>query len=168
MAKVSFNGTAATKGSVIMAADHITKYYGEQKKSKGSEQGILVLDDINLEIHSGEFIAILGPSGSGKSTLLRILSGLIEPTKGIVKYHDKPVAGPDGRVAIVFQTFALFPWLTVLENVELGLEATDMSRTQRTKRALAAIDTIGLDGFEDAYPKELSGGMRQRVGFARA
>ncbi len=92
----------------------------------------------------------------------------MQPTSGVARYHDRPVTGPDPHLAIVFQTFALFPWLTVLENVELGLEAQSLSRTQRTKRALAAIDTIGLDGYEDAYPKELSGGMRQRVGFARA
>jgi NitT/TauT family transport system ATP-binding protein len=157
-------------GEVLMEAEHIRKIYGDaQKHGKDEDQGIVVLDDINLQILSGEFIAILGPSGSGKSTLLRILAGLITPTKGTVRYRNQPIVGPNEHVAIVFQTFALFPWLTVLENVELGLEARpDISRTQRTKRALNAIDMIGLDGFEDAYPKELSGGMRQRVGFARA
>ncbi len=155
--------------AVLLEATHVRKMYGDEKRTKHGEiQGVLVLDDVSLQIREGEFVAILGPSGSGKSTLLRILSGLIHPTAGTVRYRDALVMGPDPHLAIVFQTFALFPWLTVLENVELGLEAQDLTRTQRTKRALAAIDTIGLDGFEDAYPKELSGGMRQRVGFARA
>ena len=163
------SSSIASTGAIILDALHISKYYGENKGTKaGDTQHVLVLDDINLQVKSGEFIAILGPSGSGKSTLLRILTGLIQPTGGEVRYHGKPVVGPDPHLAVVFQTFALFPWLTVLENVELGLEAQNLTRTQRTKRALAAIDTIGLDGFEDAYPKELSGGMRQRVGFARA
>jgi NitT/TauT family transport system ATP-binding protein len=159
-------GRPVRTNEVLLEAEHIYKYYGDQNKR--GEQRVLVLDDISLQVHSGEFIAILGPSGAGKSTLLRILAGLVQPTSGIARYHDKIVTGPDPHLAIVFQTFALFPWLTVLENVELGLEAQAISRTQRTKRALAAIDTIGLDGYEDAYPKELSGGMRQRVGFARA
>jgi NitT/TauT family transport system ATP-binding protein len=166
MAKMRVPGRAAPTNEILLEGEHITKYYGGDPKKQ--EQGVLVLDDINLQIKSGEFIAILGPSGSGKSTLLRILGGLIRATSGIVRYRGQEVTGPDTHLALIFQTFALFPWLTVLENVELGLEAQDLTRTQRTKRALAAIDTIGLDGFEDAYPKELSGGMRQRVGFARA
>lgn len=157
----------ATTGDVLLNAEHISKYFGGTPKP--GDLGVLVLNDINLQIRSGEFVAILGPSGSGKSTLLRILGGLIRASSGEVHYRGKLVTGPDSHLALIFQTFALFPWLTVLQNVELGLEAqTKLSRTQRTKRALAAIDTIGLDGFEDAYPKELSGGMRQRVGFARA
>ncbi|WP_155630842.1 ABC transporter ATP-binding protein, partial [Burkholderia cepacia] len=107
-------------------------------------------------------------SGSGKSTLLRIIAGLIEPTGGEVTYLGKPLRGPAEGVAMVFQTFALFPWLTVLQNVEAGLEALGVGARERRERALAAIDLIGLDGFENAYPRELSGGMRQRVGFARA
>ena len=103
-----------------------------------------------------------------KSTLLRILAGLLRPTEGQVLFKGVPQYGPNPHLSIVFQSFALFPWLTVLQNVELGLQAQELTRTQRLKKALAAIDTIGLDGFEDAYPKELSGGMRQRVGFARA
>lgn len=170
MNKAKAQGRKVDIGEVILEAEHIGKFYGDaQKSARGGEpQGVLVLSDVSVQIREGEFIAILGPSGSGKSTLLRILAGLIRPTAGTVRYHGQVVTGPDPRLAIIFQTFALFPWLTVLENVELGLEAQDISRTQRTKRALAAIDTIGLDGFEDAYPKELSGGMRQRVGFARA
>ncbi|WP_155632763.1 ABC transporter ATP-binding protein, partial [Burkholderia cepacia] len=111
---------------------------------------------------------LLGRSGSGKSTLLRIIAGLIEPTGGEVTYLGKPLRGPAEGVAMVFQTFALFPWLTVLQNVEAGLEALGVGARERRERALAAIDLIGLDGFENAYPRELSGGMRQRVGFARA
>jgi NitT/TauT family transport system ATP-binding protein len=160
----------APTGKVLMEVNGVTKYYSDQQKvsQTGSIQGVKVLEEITFQVRDGEFVAILGPSGAGKSTLLRIMAGLIHPTTGEVRYHGQAVTRPDPRLAVVFQTFALFPWLTVLQNVELGLEAQDLSRTQRTKRALAAIDTIGLDGFEDAYPKELSGGMRQRVGFARA
>ena len=136
------------------------------KKSEGDEH--LVLDGVNLAIAEGEIVAMLGRSGSGKSTMLRIISGLTQQTGGQVIYCGKPVHGPVKGMAMVFQTFALFPWLTVLENVELGLEAKHVPHDERRKRALEAIDLIGLDGFESAYPKELSGGMRQRVGFARA
>ncbi|WP_155640049.1 ABC transporter ATP-binding protein, partial [Burkholderia territorii] len=129
---------------------------------------LLVLDDANLSLREGEIVGLLGRSGSGKSTLLRIIAGLIEPTGGEVTYLGKPLTGPAEGVAMVFQTFALFPWLTVLQNVEAGLEALGVGARERRERALAAIDLIGLDGFENAYPRELSGGMRQRVGFARA
>ncbi|QIE29932.1 Vitamin B12 import ATP-binding protein BtuD (plasmid) [Caballeronia sp. SBC1] len=129
---------------------------------------LLVLDEVNLSLCQGEIVGLLGRSGSGKSTLLRIIAGLIEPTSGDVTYLGKPLNGPAEGVAMVFQTFALFPWLTVLQNVEAGLEAQGVGPHQRRERALAAIDLIGLDGFENAYPRELSGGMRQRVGFARA
>jgi NitT/TauT family transport system ATP-binding protein len=167
LARARANGRAKGTGEILLEAEHVAKYYGSDGKN---EQGrVLVLDDISLQVRSGEFVAILGPSGSGKSTLLRILGGLIRASGGSVRYRGEEVTGPNTNLALIFQTFALFPWLTVLENVELGLEAqTNVTRTQKTKRALAAIDTIGLDGFEDAYPKELSGGMRQRVGFARA
>jgi NitT/TauT family transport system ATP-binding protein len=151
----------------LIEARGITKAYDEDRQTRGATPK-LVLDTIQTEIRAGEFIALLGPSGSGKSTLLRILAGLLRPSTGQVLVHGAPLQGPNPEVAMVFQSFALFPWLTVLQNVELGLESTDMPRTQRLKRALAAIDLIGLDGFEDAFPKELSGGMRQRVGFARA
>jgi NitT/TauT family transport system ATP-binding protein len=128
----------------------------------------LVLDDINFKLQEGEIVALLGKSGSGKSTLLRIIAGLVSPTSGDVSYRGKPVTQPVRGIAMVFQSFALMPWLTVLENVELGLEAQGVGREERRQRAIEAIDIIGLDGFESAFPKELSGGMRQRVGFARA
>lgn len=131
-------------------------------------QEIVIIDTINLELRSGEIVALLGPSGSGKSTLMRMIAGLIPATKGQVLYHNRPLVGLNPGVAIVFQNFALYPWLTVLENVELGLKAKGELSDPRRQKALRMIDVIGLDGFENAYPKELSGGMRQRVGFARA
>ena len=134
---------------------------------RGVTGNLLVLDHVNLNLYNNEIIALLGRSGSGKSTLLRIISGLLTPSEGKVIIDGSPVVGPADGVAMVFQTFALFPWLTVLENVELGLEAQGIPQEERRKRALKAIDLIGLDGFETAYPKELSGGMRQRVGLAR-
>ncbi len=134
----------------------------------GERQELQVLEDVNFRMNEGEIVAILGKSGSGKSTLLRIIAGLISPTNGTVFYRNKPVHGPVRGISMVFQNFALLPWLTVLQNVELGLEALGIDRDERRERALKAIDTIGLDGFETAFPKELSGGMRQRVGFARA
>jgi len=127
-----------------------------------------VLDDVNVTLYEGEVVALLGKSGSGKSTLLRTLAGLIGPTDGEVRYRGVPLDGANPGAAMVFQSFALMPWLTVQENVELGLRAAGVHENQRRRRALAAIDQIGLDGFENAYPRELSGGMRQRVGFARA
>jgi NitT/TauT family transport system ATP-binding protein len=127
-----------------------------------------VLEDINLTVMPGEIVALLGRSGSGKSTLLRIISGLIKPTKGAIYSDGKPVRGPNGDVAMVFQSFALLPWLTVIENVELGLEALHLDHKEARKRSHEALRLVGLDGFENAYPKELSGGMQQRVGFARA
>lgn len=135
---------------------------------KASEQDLLVLEDVNFKLQEGEIVAMLGKSGSGKSTLLRIIAGLVPPSSGKVTYRGKAVTGPVPGIAMVFQSFALMPWLTVLENVELGLEAQGVGREERRHRAIEAIDTIGLDGFESAFPKELSGGMRQRVGFARA
>ena len=147
----------------LMSLSNIRKSF----KKNGTEE-YLVLDGVSLDIKEGEIVALLGRSGSGKSTLLRIISGLTRPSSGEVSYGGKPVTGPVKGLAMVFQTFALFPWFTVLENVELGLDAMGVAKAERRKRALAAIDLIGLDGFESAYPKELSGGMRQRVGFARA
>ena len=129
---------------------------------------IEVIAATDLAIYPETVVALLGPSGSGKSTLLRILSGLARPSAGEVLWHGKPLDGRIPNVAIVFQSFALFPWLTVLENVEAALEALGMHTTERHRRALRMLDTVGLDGFESAYPKELSGGMKQRVGFARA
>jgi NitT/TauT family transport system ATP-binding protein len=127
-----------------------------------------VLSDVSMSLKTGEIVALLGRSGSGKSTLLRIISGLIRPTEGTVTISGESVTGPAEDVAMVFQSFALFPWLNVLDNVEIGPRANGVSLEETRQRALKAIDTIGLDGFESAYPKELSGGMRQRVGFARA
>jgi NitT/TauT family transport system ATP-binding protein len=135
---------------------------------KSAGPGLVVLDDVNLTLRSGEIVGLLGRSGSGKSTLLRSIAGLITPTSGRVEVNDLPDDTTAHGVAMVFQTFALFPWLTVQKNVELGLEAKGVNAAERRKRSLAAIDLIGLDGFENAYPKELSGGMRQRVGLARA
>ncbi len=147
----------------IIEINHLRKAY-----KKAATQDLLVLDNINFKLHEGEIVALLGKSGSGKSTLLRIIAGLIAPTSGQVSYRGQPVTKPVRGIAMVFQSFALMPWLTVLENVELGLEAQGVSREERRHRAIEAIDIIGLDGFESALPKELSGGMRQRVGFARA
>ena len=139
-----------------------------QAYHKDSTADLVVLDGVNLALQTGEIVGLLGRSGSGKSTLLRIVAGLLPPTAGEVLWRGKPVHGITPGIAMVFQNFALFPWLTVQENVELGLEAQGMPRAERDKLAEAAIDLIGLGGFESAYPKELSGGMRQRVGLARA
>jgi NitT/TauT family transport system ATP-binding protein len=130
--------------------------------------GRLVLDQVDFTLHDGEIVAVLGKSGSGKSTFLRILAGLVPPSEGVVEYRGLQVGEPVRGIAMVFQSYALFPWLTVLGNVELGLEALGIAGVERRRQAVNAIDLIGLDGFENAYPKELSGGMRQRVGFARA
>jgi NitT/TauT family transport system ATP-binding protein len=128
----------------------------------------LVLDGIELKLIEGQIVGLLGRTGSGKSTLLRSIAGLMPAAAGSITYLGQPVLGPAPGIAMVFQSFALFPWLTVLENVQLGLEALGLPDAEIRKRALAAIDLIGLDGYESAYPRELSGGMRQRVGFARA
>lgn len=150
-------------GRVLVSAEGIGKSF-----PSADGGGLRVLDGVNLTIREGEVVALLGRSGSGKSTLLRVLAGLIPPSHGDVRYRGVPLAEANPAVAMVFQSFALMPWLTVLENVELGLRASGVARAERTSRALAAIDAIGLDGFEAAYPRELSGGMAQRVGFARA
>lgn len=135
-------------------------------KPDGSE--LLVLEGVNLQLDQGQIVGLLGRSGSGKSTLLRLIAGLSRPNAGNLTYLGKPIAGPAPGIAMVFQSFALFPWLTVFENVALGLEAQRLPKAEIRSRTLAAIDLIGLDGFESAYPRELSGGMRQRVGVARA
>jgi len=147
----------------LLDLQHVRRSFA---KPGGGE--LLVLDDVDLTLREGEIAGLLGRSGSGKSTLLRIIAGLAPPTAGSVAYMGHPVDGPAQGISMVFQGFALFPWLTVLENVELGLEALGLPQTETRKRALGAIDLIGLDGYESAYPRELSGGMRQRVGFARA
>lgn len=148
----------------LIAVEHVTKTF-PLPEGKGD---FTALSDVSLSVRSTEVLALLGRSGSGKSTLLRIMAGLIPPTTGSVTNGGKPLAGPNADVAMVFQGFALLPWLTVIENVELGLVAAGLERHERAKRALKAIDMVGLDGFESAYPKELSGGMKQRVGLARA
>ncbi len=127
-----------------------------------------VLDDINFRIDDGEIVGLLGRSGCGKSTLLRMVTGLVRPTRGEVLQHGRVVSGPARGTAMVFQSFALFPWLTVLQNVEAGLDAQLVPEAEARRRAVSAIELIGLNGFENAYPRELSGGMRQRVGLARA
>lgn len=148
--------------SPIIRVDEINKAF------KKDRSDLLVLSNVNLELREGEIVALLGKSGSGKSTLLRIMAGLITPSSGRVFYHDQLISGPVRGLAMVFQYFALLPWLTVLQNVELGLEALGVQKDERRTRAIKAIDIVGLDGFESAYPKELSGGMSQRVGLARA
>jgi NitT/TauT family transport system ATP-binding protein len=147
----------------IIEAVAVEKWYPQPDGAR-----IQVVGSTNLAIEPGKIIALLGPSGCGKSTLLRILTGLSQPSTGMLSWHGKPLDGQLPNVAIVFQSFALFPWLTVLENVEAPLEAKGIGAVERRKRALRMLDTVGLDGFETAYPKELSGGMKQRVGFARA
>jgi NitT/TauT family transport system ATP-binding protein len=150
--------------TTILDVDKVSQVF-----STGSgEARAPVLSDVSMRLKTGEIVALLGRSGSGKSTLLRIISGLTRPTQGTVKIGGEPVDGPAKEVAMVFQSFALFPWLDVLDNVEIGPRSNGVPLDETRKRALKAIDTIGLDGFESAYPKELSGGMRQRVGFARA
>jgi NitT/TauT family transport system ATP-binding protein len=148
--------------AAIIAADAVSKAF-----TTPDGQALLVLDDISFTLAEGEIVALLGRSGSGKSTLLRCVAGLIAPSSGTVSYRGVPLRGANPGVAMVFQSFALLPWLTVQQNVELGLAAQGVAEAARRERALKAIDLIGLDGFEGAYPKELSGGMRQRVGFAR-
>jgi NitT/TauT family transport system ATP-binding protein len=147
----------------IIRAQAVEKFYTQPDGSR-----IEVIAPINLDIDPGKIVALLGPSGCGKSTLLRILTGLSKPSSGQVLWHGKPIDSQTAGVAIVFQSFALFPWLTVVDNVEAPLEARGVVAIERHKRALRILDTVGLDGFESAYPKELSGGMKQRVGFARA
>ncbi len=129
---------------------------------------VVVLDHINLAVNEGEFVALVGPSGCGKSTLLRIIAGLVKPSEGAVLFRNKKISGINLNVSIVFQTFGLLPWLDVTENITLGLEARGISLKERLRKAFKYIDLVGLEGFEEAYPRELSGGMKQRVGIARA
>ena len=151
-----------TPAEPIIEARGIEKYYGPE----GAR--VQVVAPTDLAVYPGEILALLGPSGSGKSTLLRILTGLAPPSSGQVLRHGSPVSGPCQNVSIVFQSFALFPWLTVLDNVQAPLKARGIAPHERVKRSLRILDAVGLDGFEMAFPKELSGGMKQRVGFARA
>jgi NitT/TauT family transport system ATP-binding protein len=140
---------------------HITQVFGGRER-------FTALQDVQLRLHEGEFVVLVGPSGCGKSTLLRILTGLLPPTEGQVLYRGVPLQGVNPHATLVFQTFALFPWLTVQQNVEVALKAKGVAQPERAARATALLDRVGLDGFESAYPRELSGGMRQKVGFARA
>jgi NitT/TauT family transport system ATP-binding protein len=153
----------ASREQPIIEARKVEKFYGDPGGAR-----IPVVAPTDLAVYPGEILALLGPSGSGKSTLLRMLTGLAEPSSGEVLWHGQPMGGPCGNVSIVFQSFALFPWLTVLDNVQAPLKALGVPMAERMKRSLRILDSVGLDGFEGAFPKELSGGMKQRVGFARA
>ena len=150
-------------GTQLLEVQNVRKTF-----PKADGEDLLVLDAVNLQVTEGQIVGLLGRSGSGKSTLLRLVAGLCDPTAGTLQYLGNPINGPVQGISMVFQSFALFPWLTVFENVALGLEAQHIPAGEVRRRSLAAIDLIGLDGFESAYPRELSGGMRQRVGFARA
>ncbi|MEC3916280.1 ABC transporter ATP-binding protein [Nocardia sp. CDC160] len=147
----------------VITVDRVTKNF-----TNPSGEQLAVLSDVRMELREGEIVALLGKSGSGKSTLMRIIAGLVRPSAGTARLRDSEITEPNASTAMVFQTFALLPWLTVRQNVELGLRAQGIPAYERAERVTDAIDMIGLDGFENAYPKELSGGMRQRVGFARA
>jgi len=150
-------------GAPILEGRGLEKFYVQPDGGH-----IEVVSPTNIQIMPGKIVALLGPSGCGKSTLLRMLTGLARPSAGQVLWHGRPLDGEQPNVGIVFQSFALFPWLTVLQNVEAPLEARGVATIERQKRAVQILDAVGLDGFENAYPKELSGGMKQRVGFARA
>src|SRR5260370_33021223 len=154
---------ATTPIAPTIEARQLQKFYAQPDGSR-----IQVIAATDLAVYPGQIIALLGPSGCGKSPLLRMLTGLAPASAGSVLWHGQPVRGETPNVSIVFQSFALFPWLTVIENVEAPLEARGMPPIDRHKRALRIIEAVGLDGFESAYPKELSGGMKQRVGVARA
>ena len=157
-------GDNAAGAAPLIELRHASKSYS----SADGAAPVTVLDDINLEIRDGEMLALLGQSGSGKSTILRLMAGLTEPTQGAVLSHGSPLDGVNRRLAIVFQSFALYPWLTVQENVQVGLIQRRLDARQNQEETDRALELIGLTGYENAYPKQLSGGMRQRVGFARA
>lgn len=147
----------------------IIELHGVGKTYRSADGNVRpVLDGVDFTLREGEIVALLGPSGSGKSTLLRLMAGLVRAERGEVRYRGLPLYGPARPISMVFQSFALFPWLTVQQNVELGLEARGVAPAQRAAKAEAAIELIGLAGFEGALPRELSGGMKQRVGIARA
>ncbi len=161
--------SATANPSALVSPSAVLDVRGVKRSfTRGSGDPLVVLESVDLKLQRGEIVGLLGRSGSGKSTLLRIVAGLIRASAGEVIYRDEKLAGPAEGIAMVFQSFALFPWLTVLQNVECGLEAQGVAPEERRERALRAIDIIGLDGFANAFPRELSGGMRQRVGFARA
>ena len=151
-----------TEMPAILQVNHVSKSYSENGRQ------FRVLEDITFDIHDRDFICIVGPSGCGKSTLLREIAGLDRPTSGEILFEGQPVRAENPRISMVFQSFALFPWLTVTQNVELGLEAHKVPEEERKTKAKKYIGAVGLEGFENAYPRELSGGMKQRVGIARA
>ena len=151
-----------------MTASALVKLRGVTQSYQIGRKVFVAVDGVNMTVNEGEFVALLGPSGCGKSTLLRIITVLQKPSQGTVLYRGEPVTGVNPRATIVFQTFALFPWLTVQQNVEIALKARGVAPEERKTRALELLDRVGLDGFETAFPRELSGGMRQKVGFARA
>src|SRR5512142_1842031 len=151
-----------TRTPTLVELRSINQMYGS------GERRFTAVQNVTLSIKEGEFVALVGPSGCGKSTLLRIISGLNKPTSGVVLYRDNVLVGVNPYATIVFQTFALFPWLNVQQNVELALKVRGVPAEERSHKAIALLDKVGLDGFENAYPRELSGGMRQKVGFARA
>ncbi|RJX16389.1 ABC transporter ATP-binding protein [Candidatus Bathyarchaeota archaeon] len=148
--------------SKCLEVEKVAKHY--------SRDGTFIhaLEEVTFHAHQKEFICIVGPSGCGKSTLLKIIAGLDKPTKGEVRFQGEPICGPHPKISMVFQSFALFPWRTVLQNVEFGLEMRGVPKTERRKIAEELIELVGLKGYENAYPKDLSGGMKQRVGIARA
>ena len=156
------NDTIKKEKELLLQLKNINHSYGKGKKK------FTAVEDVNLTVKEGEFVCLLGPSGCGKSTLLRIVTGLQEASEGRVLYKGAELTGVNPHSTIVFQTFALFPWLTVIENVEVALKSIGIPKDIRNRRALDALDRVGMDGFEMAYPRELSGGMRQKVGFARA
>lgn len=162
-AEIASKNIPANPNTPLIELRHVSKSY-----AAGGSAPVTILDDINLEVREGEMLALLGQSGSGKSTILRLISGLTEPTAGSVLSHGVPLHGTNPQLSIVFQGFALYPWLTVQENVKVGLIQRRLSKQQELEEIEKVLNLIGLSGFENAYPKELSGGMRQRVGFARA
>src|SRR5512136_1914044 len=151
-----------TANGSLLKVQHVSQTYGS------GDRRFTAVQDVNLVLSEDEYVALVGPSGCGKSTLLRIITGLQRPTSGQVLYRGEPLHGVNPHAVIVFQTFALFPWLTVQENVEVALKARGVPPRLRATRSVDLLDRVGLDGFETAYPRELSGGMRQKVGFARA
>jgi NitT/TauT family transport system ATP-binding protein len=160
--------TGRTADAAIEAGEELLSLVGVMKAYGEGPKRFVAVRDVNLRIEAGEFVCLLGPSGCGKSTLLRIIAGLNAATSGTVSYRGRPLVGVNPHTTIVFQTFALYPWLSVQDNVEIALKARGVPPRERSERAVKLIDTVGLDGFESAYPRELSGGMRQKVGFARA
>ena len=146
----------------LLQVRNVSRYY-----SKGAKR-FMAVQNVNLKIYPGEFVCLLGPSGCGKSTLLRMITGLNPTSEGEILYKGQPLTGVNPHATIVFQTFALYPWLTVQQNVEVALKARGVLEMERREKARQLLDQVGLDGFESAYPRELSGGMRQKCGFARA